>query len=142
MAIKGFDINTIEAKRFTKQGEKIKNLRIDHNSTVTMITNIEKDMASLDFRFTTNYVSVGLIKMEGRLLWQGDADKIVEEWAKSNNMPQEMASQIHSAIISHCMPAAVVLARDIGLPPPLPPLPQMQMKKPSSKDRRPSPEII
>jgi len=142
--IKGFDISNIEAKRFTKTGEKIQNLRIDHNSTVSMVTQIEDDVAALDFRFTANYVSVGMIKLEGRVIWKGEVGELVSEWSKTNNMPQEIASQIHTAIISHCMPAAVVIARDIGLPPPLPPIPPIQMmKKPSSgKDRRQSPEVV
>lgn len=143
MVVKGFEINAIEAKRYTKHGEKIKNLRIDHNSTVTMITHIGDDVAALEFRFTANYLNVGLIKIEGKVTWQGEAKSLVEEWSKSSNMPPDVAGQIHTAIISHCMPAAVVVARDIGLPPPLPPLPPIQMsKKPSAKDRRSSPEII
>lgn len=143
MAVTGFDINTVEAKRYTKQGERIQNLRIDQNSTVIVINNLGDDTAALEFRFTANYVNVGIIKIEGKVIWKGDADSLIEEWSKSHNMPTDIASQVHTAIISHCMPAAVVIARDIGLPPPLPPIPPLQMrKKQSARDRQHSPEIV
>ena len=146
MPIKGFDISSIDAKRFTKPGEKFQNLRIDNNSTVTTITLVGEDQAALEYRFIANYVGVGMIKMEGKILIEGDAKEIVDTWSKSNNMPPEVANQVHSTVITNCLPVAVVIARDIGLPPPLPPLPQIQMqqpqKKPGLKDsRRNSPEI-
>lgn len=145
MPIKGFDISSIDAKRFTKPGEKFQNLRIDNNSTVTTITLIGEDQAALEYRFTANYSGVGMIKMEGKILIEGDAKEIVDTWSKSNNMPPEVANQVHSTVITNCLPVAVVIARDIGLPPPLPPLPQIQVptKKPmTGKDsRRNSPEI-
>jgi len=53
---------------------------------------------------------------------------------------------VHSTVITNCLPVAVVIARDISLPPPMPPLPQMQAPKKSAmagKDsRRNSPEIV
>ena len=33
--IKGWEVNSLEAKRFSQVGEKMANIRIDHNSTVT-----------------------------------------------------------------------------------------------------------
>jgi len=145
MPIKGFDISSIDAKRFTKPGEKFQNLRIDNNSTVITITLTGEDQAALEYRFTANYVGVGMIKMEGRILIEGDAKEIVDTWSKSNNMPPEVANQVHSTVITNCLPVAVVIARDIGLPPPLPPLPPIQMQQPPKKqgarDSRRSPEI-
>lgn len=143
MPIKGFEISSIDAKRFTKPGEKFQNLRIDNNSTVITITLAGEDQAALEYRFTANYVGVGMIKMEGKILIEGNAKEIVDSWSKSNNMPPEVANQVHGTVITNCLPVAVVIARDIGLPPPLPPLPPIQMpKKPGAKDtRRSSPEI-
>ena len=144
--IKGFDISSIDAKRFSKPGEKLQNLRIDNNSTVTSITQTGEDQATLEYRFLANYVGIGMIKVEGRILIDGDAKAIVEAWSKTNNMPQEVANLVHSTVITNCLPVAVVIARDISLPPPMPPLPQMQAPKKSAmaaKDnRRNSPEIV
>jgi len=147
MQIKGFDLNSVEAKRFTKPGEKIQNLRIDNNSTVVSVTMIGENQASLDFRFTANYAGIGLIKLEGKLLLEGEARNLYEMWSKTNNMPPEVANIVHGAVITNCLPVAVVVSKDIGLPPPLPPIQPIQMtqqqKKPSGKDahNRNSPEI-
>jgi hypothetical protein len=142
--IKGFDVSSIDAKRFTKPGEKMQNLRIDNNSTVTSITPSGEDQATLEYRFTANYVGVGVIKVEGKILLDGDSKNIVEAFSKTNNMPPEVANMVHSTVIQNCLPIAVVLAKDIQLPPPLPPIPQIQMQQPkkpqNARDRR-SPEI-
>jgi hypothetical protein len=145
MQIKGFDVNSVDAKRFTKPGEKVQNLRIDNNSTITSITLVGETQATVEFRFTANYAGVGIIRLEGRLLLEGDAKQLYEMWSKTNNMPPDVANLVHGAVITNCMPIAVVVSKDIGLPPPLPPIQPLQMsqKKPDAKDsRRSSPEII
>jgi hypothetical protein len=145
MQIKGFDVNSVDAKRFTKPGEKVQNLRIDNNSTITSITLVGETQATVEFRFTANYAGVGIIRLEGRLLLEGEAKQLYEMWSKTNNMPPDVANLVHGAVITNCMPIAVVVSKDIGLPPPLPPIQPLQMsqKKPDAKDsRRSSPEII
>ena len=144
--IKAFDVSSIDAKRFTKPGEKLQNLRIDNNSTVTTISQSGEDQAVIEYRFTANYVGVGVIKVEGRILIDGEAKELVEAWSKTNNMPQDIANMVHSTVLTQCLPIAVVVAKDIALPPPMPPLPQMQgqpqKKLQTGKDsRRNSPEI-
>lgn len=138
-------MNSVDAKRFTKPGEKVQNLRIDNNSTITSITLVGETQATVEFRFTANYAGVGIIRLEGRLLLEGDAKQLYEMWSKTNNMPPDVANLVHGAVITNCMPIAVVVSKDIGLPPPLPPIQPLQMsqKKPDAKDsRRSSPEII
>lgn len=145
MQIKGFDVSSVDAKRFTKPGEKVQNLRIDNNSTVTSITLMGESQATVEFRFTANYAGVGIIRLEGRLLLEGEAKQLYEMWSKTNNMPPEVANLVHGAVITNCMPIAVVVSKDIGLPPPLPPIQPLQapQKRPDAKDsRRNSPEII
>ena len=44
MIVKGFEIAVIEAKRFSKAGEKVNNVRVDHNSTVTQIAKVSDDV--------------------------------------------------------------------------------------------------
>ena len=41
-------------------------------------------------------------------------------------MPNEVANEIHTTIMSVCIPEAVVIARDLRLPPPIP-LPQVSV---------------
>ncbi len=115
------------------------NLRIDHNSTVTLITELNEHEASVDFRFTANYKAVeeviGLIRIEGRIVYEGAAKNLVRQWTGTNQMPNEVAHEIHTVIMTNCIPEAVMIARDLRLPPPIPmPMvnlpPQQQQGKP------------
>ena len=136
MTVKHFEMSMIEARRFSKIGEKIKNIRIDHNSSVTSIVEMNDKEANVSFRFTANYTSIGMIKVEGSLIFEGDAGAIANQWATENKMPDEVANQVHSVIMQNCIPVAVMLARDVRLPPPIP-MPQVKVggapkAKPSS----------
>ena len=42
-------------------------------------------------------------------------------------MPDEMAQEIHRAVMTTCIPESVLLARDLRIPPPIP-LPQINVK--------------
>lgn len=128
MAIKVFELNSIEGRRFTKHGEKFANIRIDHNSSVTMVTEINNREASVDFRFVANYAGIGIIRIDGRLIYEGDASLLVKQWSTNGQMPENVASEIHTTIMSNCIPEAVVIARDLHLPPPIP-LPQVNIQK-------------
>ncbi|MFQ6127319.1 MAG: hypothetical protein ACE5QW_00200 [Thermoplasmata archaeon] len=120
MPIKYFELLAVEGKRFYKMGEKPTNVRIDHNSSVTLITEKNKKEAAIDFRFTANYQGLGVISIEGSLIYEGDAKEIATQWRTQRKMPDKVATQVHQAIMSNCIPEAVVIARDIKLPPPVP----------------------
>ena len=126
--IKNVELVSVDARRFTKSGERVANVRIDHNSTVTMITEVNNKEANIDFRFTANYQGMGLIKIEGRLLYEGDAAALAKQWGSESKMPDQVASEIHTAVMGTCIPEAVMLARDLRLPPPIP-MPQVNIGK-------------
>jgi hypothetical protein len=141
MTIKAFELSSVEAKRFAKSTDKPTNLRIDHNSTVTLITEISEREASVDFRFTANYRAVeevvGLIRIEGRIVYEGQARNLVRQWTSTNQMPNEVANEIHTVIMSNCIPEAVMIARDLRLPPPIPmPTVNIPAQQPPSKQRQ------
>lgn len=124
MPVKSFELTNIDARRFVKPQPRYAELRVDHNSTVTLITESSEKEASVDFRFTANYRSaeevIGIIKIEGNLTLEGPARNLVRQWSSSGQMPNEIASEVHTVILSNCLPEAVMIARDIRLPPPLP----------------------
>ncbi len=141
MPIQKFELTSIEGKRFTALTEKHRNIRIDHNSSVTLVTQTSDDEVSVDFRFTANYTGIGLIKIEGKFVFQGgEAQEFVKTWNDSGQMPPVIASEVHTAIMSNCIPEAMFIARDIRLPPPVP-LPKInvgQQKKEGESDGKPS----
>ena len=126
--VKTVDLTSIEARRFSKRDEKIRNVRIDNNSTVTLITELNDSEASIDFRYTANYGGIGIIKIEGTIIFECNAPELAQKWGATSNMPNETASEVHTAIMRVCVPEAMLISRDIKLPPPLP-LPQVNIQK-------------
>lgn len=145
MVVRNFEFNNLDARRLTKVGQGWANLRVDHNSSVTLITETAPTSATVDFRFTANYRAaesvIGLIQIEGQILWEGDARVLVKGWSAGGQMPPDIANEIHTVIMTNCIPEAVILARELRLPPPVP-IPQVQVQtgpQPLKKGR--SPEI-
>ena len=128
MQIMGFETTTIEAKRFTRAGEHVANVRIDHNSTVTQITKVSDRAALAEFRFTVNYGGMGFIKLEGSVTLDGEVGDLLKEWAATGSMPNEAANLVHNVVAANCLPLALLIARDIRLPPPFP-LPRINIEK-------------
>jgi len=140
MKIKNVQLKSIEARRFIAQNQKPKQIRIDHNSQVTQIQNPTPNSAAIDFQYTASYGSVGMIKLEGSMIYENDdAKKITKEWLDTRKMPNQLASHIHTAVMHACVPEAVGIAKDLGLPPPIP-LPQVRLGEKPSKGQF-SPEI-
>jgi 2-methylaconitate cis-trans-isomerase PrpF len=137
MPVTKTEITALEAKRVSAMGKKM-NLRIDNNSTITLIALTEEDTARVDFRYTATYSGVGTVGIEGRITFTGKAKELHEKWTETGNMPDDIASEIHSNIMQNCIPVAVLLSREIKLPPPIP-IPQIQFeKKDQKKDRKSS----
>ncbi len=139
MPITKTEINSVEAKRGGSPGKKV-NLRIDNNSSVTLISLVTPEEARIDFRYQATYQGLGNVAIEGKLTFTGEAKSLYESWSETGNMPEDVASEIHSSIMRACIPVAVLLSREVRLPPPLP-LPNIQVKGKGAK-KRPRPEGI
>ncbi len=140
MKIKNINLKTIEARRYTNINERPKQIRIDHNSSFTHITYIKEDQTSVDFQYTASYGSVGVIKIEGQLIYENkDAKQISNEWNDKRKIPDEIASNLHTAIMHACVPEAVGIAKDLALPPPIP-LPQVHLGNKPTKTQS-GPEV-
>ena len=133
MKIRNVQLKSIEARRFIDRNQKPRQIRIDHNSQVTQIQYKPNNSATIDFQYTASYGAVGVIKLEGSLLYENeDAKKITRDWQNTHKMPNQLASHIHTAIMHSCVPEAVGIAKDLGLPPPIP-LPQVRLGEQPSK---------
>lgn len=124
------ELRSIEARRFTKAFEKppAGQIRIDHNSTVNLMEIMEEGQAKVEFAYTTSYGALGVVKIEGAMVWEDPQEQIepvVKEWSETRKMPNEVASMIHSMVMQACVPEAVGLAKNLRLPPPIP-LPQVR----------------
>ena len=132
MKIKNIQLKSIEARRYIELDERPKQVRIDHNSSITRMSDISENQAKIEFQYTASFGPIGVIKLEGILVYENDdAKKVAKEWNNSRKMPDETASRLHTAIMHASVPQAVGLAKDLGLPPPIP-LPQVRLgKKPN-----------
>ena len=128
MQIKSFETTTIEAKRFSKTGERVANVKIENNSAITQISVGEDGLSHVDFRFTANYTGLGYIKIEGQMAVSDFSEKAIEDWKKTNNLPVDDANAIHNAVMSTCMITAIMVSREIKLPAPMP-IPRINMQK-------------
>jgi len=127
MRITAIKLKTIEARRYVEPDEKPRQIRIDHNSQITQVTTTADKNMTLEFQYTASYGPIGMIKLEGTLLCEDDeASKIAKEWMDTRKMPDQFASTIHTAVMHACVPEAVGIAKDLGLPPPIP-LPQVKL---------------
>jgi hypothetical protein len=140
MKIRNIQLKSIEARRYLDRKEKPKQIRIDHNSTFTHVYYIQGEKATVEFQYTASYGPVGMIKIEGSLLYENpDAKTIAKEWNETRKIPNQTASHIHTAVMHACVPEAVGLAKDLGLPPPIP-LPQVRLGG-SPKQAQAGPEV-
>lgn len=129
MPVRTVNVTSIEARRFSGAEESNPDqVRIDHNSTVTMVEQVGDDTAEVDFRYTASYGGLGVIKLEGKAHFQGDAEELASTWRASSEMPENVASEIHTAVMRLCVPEAVQLAQDLQLPPPIP-LPEIRFEE-------------
>ncbi len=145
MPVKTFELSSVDGRRFVKPADRWVNLRVDHNSTVTLVSELGERQASVGFRFTANYHAseavVGLIQIEGTILWEGDAKALAKGWSAGGQMPPDVAQEIHTIIMTNCIPEAVLLARELRLPPPIP-IPQVNIQQAAGKPPKGrSPEI-
>jgi len=141
MKIRNIQLRSIEARRYTNRNERPNKVRIDHNSNITQAQDEKKGVAIIEFQYTASYGAVGMIKIEGSLIYEGeDASKITSEWKNTRKMPNQLASSLHTAVMHACVPEAVGIAKDLGLPPPIP-LPQVKLGTTASKTGQAGPEV-
>jgi len=87
-------------------------------------------------RFTFEFVSkfepkVGEIVLNGELLFLEKPEKIteiVEEWKKNKRVAKEVMAPLLNSILTKCNIEALLLSREINLPPPVQ-LPRVTVKK-------------
>lgn len=141
MKIRNIQLKSIEARRYIKRNERPKQVRIDHNSTISQMIDEKENQTTIEFQYTASYGPLGMIKLEGSLLYENDdAKKISKEWKETRKMPNEIAGPIHTAVMHACVPQAVGIAKDLGLPPPIP-LPQVRLGQDSKKGQVAGPEV-
>jgi hypothetical protein len=129
ISISNIQLKSIEARRYSDLSTPLQKVRIDHNSNISRMENIKDDEARVDFQYTASYGPVGMIKIDGSLVFKGPKmSEVVKNYTASRKMPNEVASGFHTAVMHACVPEAVGIAKVLRLPPPIP-LPQVRLGK-------------
>lgn len=144
MPVNRVELSSIEAKRYSKPHERHGQIRIDHNSSVTLVKEVSPEEASVEFRYTASYGAIGHIRIEGTMSYACEAKELEEQWRKTQQMAPNVASEIHSTVMRVCVPEAVGIAKNLQLPPPIP-LPQVQFQQQGQQAASksvPGPEVM
>ena len=133
MAIVGFNFTKILVER--KSGAS-GNVDIKNNVSVKGVESADinigakKDkVVKFTFEFTSEYTpAIGSILFTGDLIYmneQAKQDEIVKGWKKNKQIPKDVMSDILNTILMRSNVQALVLSRDVNLPPPIP-MPKVQ----------------
>jgi len=135
MTIVGFSFTKMHAEK--KDGTKGK-INISNNVSIKDVKEAETAFSSetqkgvkFFFQFTSKYEpEVGEISLEGNVLYMGKKDevkKILSTWKKDKKIDSDIMKDILNTILTKCNIEALILSREISLPPPIP-LPKVEQK--------------
>jgi hypothetical protein len=133
MTIVNFIFTQIQAERALAVEGKIS---IRNNVSIKDVSKQELDLGArkqpvlkFAFEFTSNYdPKIGSIKLGGELIYMDEdkkLDEIVKEWKKEKKIKKEISNEILNNILAKCNVEALIISKDINLPPPIP-LPKLQ----------------
>lgn len=120
-------VTRVQAERYVEPEDPLPpNIQISVNMNLGRIEGV-KDNAKGKFLMDVTYQpSVARITVEGRVIItarKDELDKLLKD-VGAGKMPQPVVQAVYTAGFAE----AVMLCRSIGVPPPLPPLPQPQSK--------------
>ncbi len=132
----GFNFDKISAERISDEVKR--DINVKHSLNIKDLKeeeiNLEKkqEVLRFTFEFLLNYEpNIGLIKIEGHLLFLENPKKIkemVQEWKKTKKISPEIMRNLFNTILTKSNIKALQLSQDINLPPHLP-LPRLEQQK-------------
>ncbi|MDY6776758.1 MAG: hypothetical protein SVQ76_01470 [Candidatus Nanohaloarchaea archaeon] len=128
--IVGFSIKRMESEKLgAKQGE----MNVNYSSRITDVEDadvpaIEEKVARVSFEMSIDYVqgdeNVAEMDFEGTVLWQKDAEEVIEKWKEDEDLDENVAATVTNHIYRKCLTRAVSMADALELPSPVP-MPQV-----------------
>lgn len=86
-------------------------------------SNVKQSGLKFSFQFSSKYEpDIGNITLEGDVLFMGEKaqnEKIVKSWKKDKKIPNEVVTQIVNIALTRCNIEALLLSKEISLPPPI-----------------------
>lgn len=132
--IVGFSIRKMAAERHTaKQGE----LGINYSADITDVEEAEvpafddpvaRIHFDIDIAYTQDEEDVAEMAFTGTVLWQGDAEDLIDGWEAEEGLPDNVGAVVTNHVFRKCLTKAVGMADALDLPSPVP-MPQVSGTK-------------
>jgi len=127
MGIIGFNFSKINVEKLKAVSGKVNisnNVALKDVETMKLPDAVNKQSG---LRFIFNFVSkyepgVGHIELQGEVLYFEKSDKIkqiLNDWKKSKKVEGKVMESVMNTILAKCNIQALILSRDINLPPPV-----------------------
>ena len=127
MTIVGFNFSKLFAqqKKAAKGNLKIgTNVKIDDVQKTKLAIGKDRATVKISFTYNVNYdPDIGGLELQGDVLFMQEEkviDAVMAEWEKKKALPKKLSAPIVTQIMQKCTIQALVMTKDIGLPPPLP----------------------
>jgi len=135
MTVVGLQFDKINVEKMKPASGKISvnnNVSLkDCEKTDLKFGTTKQNALKITFEFVANYEpKIATITLVGNINYFDKSEKIDEihkEWKKDKKLPKEVLTPILNSILSKCNVEAMILSREINLPPPVP-LPKVQVK--------------
>jgi len=127
MTVIGFSFNKmlVEKKNPVKGKVSINNnVGITNVEETQLNLNTNKKALKLNFEFSSSYdPNVGKISLKGEVIYLIDKDKaeeVVKNWKKNKKIEKDLMTEILNNVLTKCNVQALILSKDMNLPPPIP----------------------
>jgi ribosomal protein L24 len=134
MSILGINFTKIEAERKTQIKGKI---NINNNISISNVKKHDfklsgQESLKIEFKFTAKYEpGIGLITLTGDTVILDSPKKteeIISQWKKDKKLPEEILSLVMNNLLTKCNIEALIIGREVGLPPTLN-MPKVKVKE-------------
>jgi hypothetical protein len=140
MTVVGLQINKILVEKFAPVKGKVS---VNNNVAVKDVTKTDltfgaskQDALEFTYEFKASYEpKIAHITFEGTVTYfesPAAIDEIMKMWKKEKKVSPEIMSNVINSILVKCNVEALLLSREVNLPPPIP-LPKVKATTPSDK---------
>ena len=127
MTIIGFNYSKLLAqqKKPAKGNLKIgTNVKIDSLEKSNLAFGDDRSAVKVSFTYTVKYdPDIGSIELQGDIMFMQEQkviDKLLKDWQEKQQLPKKVSSNLVNSIMQKCTIQAMIMTKDIGLPPPMP----------------------
>lgn len=142
MAIVGFSFTKVHAEKTSTPKGKVNisnNVKVSNIEDANLSMGEKKKGLKLDFTFSSAYEpKFGAIDLDGNVILLEDvkaAKEVLDHWKKDKALPKELMPSILNHILERCNVQALLMARDLGLPAPIP-LPKVNVQQGDEKKKK------